>query len=436
MTTSRSRPAGDPKGAYVWIWLPDATKPVVAGRLDPRADGRLGFVYGRSYLARPDAMPVYAPELPLRQGLQEPQGMLRLPSCIRDAAPDAWGRRVILNRMAGRSLDTQDLDELTYLLESGSDRIGALDFQASGTRYVPREATATLPELMKAADMVQAGIPLPPALEPALAHGTSIGGARPKALITDGTTKLIAKFSASNDTYGVVQGEFAAMRLAALAGLDVAPVRLVSAAGRFALLVERFDRIASGESWRRRALVSALTVLGLDEMEARYASYADLAEQVRLRFRRPKAILRDLFARIVWNVLVGNTDDHARNHAAFWDGQELVLTPAYDICPQPRTGQVASQAMLIAGDDRSSRIATCLAAAGIFGLGRKAAEELVAHQMETIRDHWRRVCDEAEMTEVDRRFFMGRQVLNRYAFDDLPPPLDHLRRLADEARKP
>src|SRR3546814_2737221 len=99
-------------------------------------------------------------------------------------------------------------------------------------------------------------------------------------------------------------------------------------------------------------------MLGLDEMMARYASYQDLAEIVRHRFTDPSAILRQLFARIVFNILCGNTDDHARNHAAFWDGERLTLTPAYDICPQGRSGQEASQAMLISGQNRMSRIVT------------------------------------------------------------------------------
>lgn len=434
MTTSR--PAAD--GAYVWIWLPDATRPVVAGRLAPARDGRLSFLYGRSYLGLAGAIPIYAPELPLRPGSQGPRGFLAMPSCIRDAAPDAWGRRVIINRLVRQgsgAADTAEVGELAYLLRSGSDRIGALDFQLLPDSYVPRETEgATLDELMHAADLVQDGVPLSPDLEGALLHGTSIGGARPKALITDGHRKMIAKFAASSDAYGVVQGEYVAMRLAGLAGLDAAAVRIVQTMGKWVLLVERFDRIRVEDGWRRKALVSALTVLGLDEMEARYASYAALAEEVRLRFSQPKATLRELFRRIVFNVLVGNTDDHARNHAALWNGRELTLTPAYDICPQARSGREASQAMLITDEDRASRVSTCLAAARSAGLTRAQAVAVVEHQLETFRTSWRSACDEAGMADVDRRFLMGRAVLNPFAFDDLVPPYEGLRKLADEIR--
>ncbi|MBT3316743.1 type II toxin-antitoxin system HipA family toxin, partial [bacterium] len=136
--------------AYAWIWLPGKTDPVVAGKLT--VDGKdFIFNYGRSYLNRNGAISIHEAELPLRSGALPLISGLRIPSCIRDAAPDAWGRRVIMNKVLGTSspdVDTAELDELTYLLESGSDRIGALDFQLSPTEYVPRlKANPTLEEL-------------------------------------------------------------------------------------------------------------------------------------------------------------------------------------------------------------------------------------------------------------------------------------------------
>jgi len=117
-------------------------------------------------------------------------------------------------------------------------------------------------------------------------------------------------------------------------------------------------------------MISALTLFELDDMTARYASYEKLAEIIRHRFKEPRATLLELFSRLVFNVLCGNTDDHARNYATFWDGQWLALTPAYDICPQPRKGNEASQAMLIAGGNRMSQVASCLDAAPAFHLTR------------------------------------------------------------------
>ncbi len=409
--------------AYVWVWLPDATEPVVAGLLS-RQGQQLLFNYGRSYLARQDAMALYAPELPLRAGTIALLPGLNMPSCIRDASPDAWGRRVLINRKLGaHGQDTAgfELDELTYLLESGSDRIGALDFQSSPIRYQPRLAQQpSLEDLQTAAEKVERGVPISPELDQALLHGTSLGGARPKVLIDDGDRKYIAKFSASNDLYSVVKAEYIAMRLAHKAGLRVAPVHLRQAMGKDVLLIERFDRIRHENSWRRRAMVSALTLFELDEMLAAYASYDKLAEIIRHRFVDAKATLRELFARIVFNILCGNTDDHARNHAAFWDGQQLVLTPAYDICPQSRTGQQASQAMLIHGGDRSSQVATCVAAASVFLLGREEAIDIVNHQVGVMEREWHSTCQEAGLSAVDQALFWRRQFLNPFAFINAP----------------
>ncbi len=171
-------------------------------------------MYGRSYRERTDAIPLYMPELPLVGEPIAPLGTLAMASAIRDGAPDAWGRRVILNRtfgVKGDDLDGIELDELVFLLESGSDRIGALDFQTSATAYAPRGGRyATVEELLASAEKVEKNLPLTLELNQALHHGSSIGGARPKALLTDGGQKYVAKFSSSGDTYSVVKGEYIA----------------------------------------------------------------------------------------------------------------------------------------------------------------------------------------------------------------------------------
>ena len=418
--TSKPRHEEAPRDAYVWVWLPGSTEPVVAGRLARNGESLI-FNYGRSYLELEAAIPLYLPELPLRPGAIPPEPGLSIAGCLRDGAPDAWGRRVILNRtfgIKGKDAGIGAIDELTYLLESGSDRIGTLDFQLSPTTYVPRAAqAATLEELLTAAEKVERGIPLTPELDQALIHGCSLGGARPKAMIEDGDKKLIAKFSSSSDTYNVVKAEFIAMRLAAKAGLNVAPVRLTHVAGKDVLLVERFDRLRTNNGWQRKAMVSALTIFGLDEMMARYASYADLTEVIRHRFSRPKDTLRELFGRLVFNILCGNTDDHARNHAAFWDGKALTLTPAYDICPQSRAGNEASQAMLITGNNRSSTLATCMDAAPNFLIVKQAAAGIIQDMLASVRTEWEPTCDEASLSEVDRNLFRERIFLNPYIFE-------------------
>jgi serine/threonine-protein kinase HipA len=326
----------------------------------------------------------------------------------------------------GASANIQ-LDELTYLLESGSDRIGALDFQRSSTDYQTRFGTnVTLDELVEAAERVEKGIPLSHELDVALHHGTPIGGARPKALIEGDGKKYIAKFSSSSDIYSVIKAEFIAMRLAEIVGLTVAAVKLTKAAHKDVLLVERFDRVFTKKGWQRKSMVSALTLFELDEMMARYASYENLAEIIRFRFKNASLTLKELFQRLTFNILVGNTDDHARNHAAFWDGKMLSLTPAYDICPQQRSGTVANQAMLISGTHGRSQLASCLDASANFLLSRPQALELIEKQVKGIVENWNTICDLAELSPVDRKLFAGRQFLNTYAFENLDEDAQYL----------
>ena len=387
----------------MWVWLPGASEPVVAGRLDDVADSCV-FTYGRSYLARDEAIALYLPELPLREGRIAPAGGLTIAGCLRDAGPDAWGQRVILARRLGRldaTADTGALSTLTYLLESGSDRIGGLDFQLSATEYVPRSADhPTLAQMQDAAQRLAAGEELAPALADALLRGTSIGGARPKVTLLDSHGRpVIAKLSTQTDPYPAVKFEAAAMALAARVGIDAAPTRMVRSLGKDVLLVDRFDRPGGGQ---RTLMVSALTILGLDEFTgARYASYLDLADQVRARFREPSATLAELFRRVVFNICVSNSDDHARNHAAFWDGTALTLTPAYDLSPGLRSGDTASQAMALTRDGRrSSRLSLCRQTASEYLLPAAHAERhhrrgRVRHRVPLRRGHRARATDRA-----------------------------------------
>ncbi len=404
---------------YVWLWLPGALDPVPAGRVY-RTGNSFNFHYGKRYVERNDAISLNPDELPLRKGSHQPIGGMTMPSCLRDGSPDAWGRRVIIRRMMGSSANADtEMDELTYLIESGSDRVGALDFQRSSSEYVPRETdSASLEELLEASSRVEKGLPLTPDLEQALNHGTSIGGARPKALLQDGDKKYVAKFSSSTDTQNVVKGEFVAMRLADKAGLEVALVRMESAAGRDVLLVERFDRVARSGGFERKLMLSALTLFQLDEMMARYASYDLLADMIRQKFHNPTNSLRELYRRMVFNVLCGNTDDHARNHAAFYDGKALALTPAYDICPQNRTTGIASQAMALLDGKSQSTLALCREAAHKFNLNPQRAKEEVESLEHVIQSNWNQVCDEAQMTETEKRFFWKRQFLNPSIYED------------------
>jgi len=187
--------------AFVWIWLPGVTEPVLCGKLQEDA-GELQFFYGKSYLEKSDAISLDVRELPLESGVFRPR-VGEMHSVIRDAAPDAWGRRVLLYR-----LEQDNITELDYLLNAGSDRIGALGIQKASDHYQIQETqAATLDQLVEAAELIENGQPLPDALASALLHGSSVGGARPKALLYDNQSSWIAKFSSTTDQYPVVRSE-------------------------------------------------------------------------------------------------------------------------------------------------------------------------------------------------------------------------------------
>lgn len=396
--------------AYVWMWLPHATEPIVVGKM-VLANERYHFTYGQSYRAHKNAIALSPFELPLQVGTFSPTGLHEMPSCLRDASPDAWGRRLIDYQFP--SLNPNELD---YLLLSGSDRIGALDFQASSQEYVARSAEAVPIEVVDSlAKMLETGEAVSPQLLPALLHGTSIGGARPKCLIEMDGEGYVAKFSLSTDQFSSVQWEYVTMRLAGLVGIDVAPVKLKQVMGREVLAVKRFDRTRLAEGVARHHMLSALSLLNLHEMEARYARYQDLASLIRQRFEDPTATLLELFKRLSFNVLTGNTDDHARNHAAFWDGKTLRLTPAYDLSPQLRMGYEAHQAMAIDGKEGNvSTLSNVLSIHEAFLLSEKTAREVIQNQIETLHQHWAELCDEAQLPEVERARMWGRVVHSEY----------------------
>lgn len=412
------------ESVYVWIWLPGKARPVVAGVIT-RNDKRFSFTYGKSYLARADAISINNFDLPLVRGVIDHSEELGMASSLRDSSLDTWGKRVILNRLHSGSLSdnygTADLDELTYLVESGSDRIGAIDFQLSATDYIARASHSTnLAELQRASELVEGGVPLTPELELALGHAAAIGGARPKALISSGVASHIAKFSSSTDLVSVVKYEFIAMRLASIAGLDVAQVILEKTPINDALLIRRFDRVISPDgSVTRKLMCSALTLFGLNEMNASYCSYETLTDIIRKHFLHPRKDLRELFGRLVFNILIGNTDDHGRNHAAFFDGKSFQLTPAYDICPQIRTGNEASQAMLIKGNANHSQLILCLSSCSKFLLSTDEAIRIIEAQMISIRENFDLVAQESGISTTDLNILSTHQVFNQFAFQGL-----------------
>lgn len=417
MTASRSeaRNTGTSRSniVYVWTWLPGATAPVVAGGVRWTEGGVPEFAYIDSYLANPNRLAL-SPELELVEGWVQPGSGLSIHTTFDDALPDFWGLEV-LQRERPKAFTDDANEQRVLMLLSGTDRFGAIDFQVSGSDYVPRISSATLDELHRAAEIIDAGERLTPSLDAALLHGTSIGGARPKAILTGPDGRLwIAKFASRDDRgLAVVNLEAACLDLAGRAGITAAQASVTRSLGKDVLIVERFDRDRHGHRFHT---VSALAMLGFDAMAGRYVTYPEILDRLVERGAAPETGA-ELFDRIVMNVAIGNSDDHARNHAAFWNGTTLNLTPAYDLAPNHRSGETATQALGInRAGERESNFALCVDSAEIYGLSKAEAREAVDRITSTVRDGWADAADRARMTATQRDDAFGRQVLNRSAF--------------------
>lgn len=401
---------------YVWTWLPGQTEPVLAGRVD-QAGPLFTFIYALRYRSRPDAISLFGPELPLRPGIQEPADGLTIAGVLRDGSPDRWGRGVIERR---RGATPNSLNEIDYMLSSSSNRFGALDFQASRETYVPRDDSATLDELHKAAIILDEGGELSAGLDAALIHGTSLGGARPKATLTSGDgSQWLAKFASSDDrVFSMVNAEGAMLELARRAGINVPESKVVSSLGKEVLLVRRFDRDATGG---RRHVVSGLTMAQTDEMYARYVSYPQLLDVLRLYAKDAAQPGPELFRRIAMNIAISNNDDHARNHAAFWDGRHLELTPAYDLAPGQRSGDTFEQAMAFGRGDHGAKVsnfAALVRESENYGLSAAQAREIIDHLVSAISDNWNDAAEVARLSAADKKSLRERQILPRAAFFD------------------
>ena len=338
-----------PGECFVYITLPGETEPVTAGRfalsVDRRGVPEGRFVYGRSYLERPNAVALDPVELKLAPRTYATAAMQGVFGALRDASPDYWGRRVIQ-----RHLGNAQPSEMDYLLHSPDDRAGALGFGLNQTPPAPKRSfnrTLDLATVQAMADAIVRDEDHPAAsgggdavadrdqVENLMVIGTSMGGARPKAVVEDGDGLWIAKFNRPDDTWNHARVEHAMLTLARACGLVTAESRVVDVAGRDVLLVKRFDREKTDAGYRRARMVSALTLLRAeDTYESRDKwSYVLLAEELRRVCAEPRQSTAELFRRMCFNALISNVDDHPRNHAVLARAADWSLSPAYDLTP-------------------------------------------------------------------------------------------------------
>jgi serine/threonine-protein kinase HipA len=358
-------------------------------RHEARTDLPASFEYERSWLDSRRAF-MLDPRLELWSGEQHPPRRAPAFGILMDSAPDRWGRVLMERREAAAASRERRrmraLHEMDFLLGVHDlTRVGALRFRAAaGGPFLDSSASAAPPvtslrELARISQLVEEpGVERLPEYEQWLATliapGTSLGGARPKASFTDEDGALwIAKFPARDDRHDVGGWELVVHRLAARAGIRVPPSRLEALTERHgSFCVARFDR--SGES--RRMFASAMTLLERHDGDGD-ASYLDLAEFIADQGAAGhiQEDLEQLFRRVAFNVMVGNRDDHLRNHGFIREPSGWRISPAYDMNPNPTR---AEHALTLDGATAAPALDPILDTAELYRLDRPGARRLIA----------------------------------------------------------
>jgi serine/threonine-protein kinase HipA len=404
---------------FVYITLPGATSAVTAGKFvlerNQRGDPLGRFVYGRSYLDNPEAVPIDPVELQLSEKTYDTVQRNGVFGALRDAGPDYWGRRVI-EKYAGKA----QLGELDYLLESPDDRAGALGF---GLNKVPPASqrkfnkTLDLETLQNLADaLVKDDLPNDPEapqVQDLILLGTSMGGARPKAVVQDEDGLWVAKFNQPDDRWNNTRVEHAMLRLALECGISTAESRIATIAGKDVLLIKRFDREKTPKGYTRARMISGLTLLRADEapaMRERW-SYVILVEEMRRIVAEPKKDARELFRRVCFNALISNIDDHPRNHAFIAKDEDWKLSPAYDLTPAPLVAQERRDLAMQCGDmGRYANAKNILSQHARFLLKEDEATIIVGDMKDQVAATWYetvRACSVSESdAETIRRAFV------------------------------
>jgi len=430
-----SRPS--PAECFVYITLPGRVEPVTAARFElttDRAGAPLGrFVYGKSYLERNDAVPFDPVELKLTSRVHETTMMQGVFGALRDASPDSWGRRVI-----ERHLGQAALSELDYLLHSPDDRAGALSFGLTREPPGPKRRfnqTIALAKLQAIADAIVNDEELPDDPEVTqtgalLLEGTSMGGARPKAVVEDHEGLWIAKFDRSDDKWNHARVEHAMLVLAQACGLTTAQSKVDSVGARDVLLVKRFDRERTDVGYRRARMVSALTLLRAEDsaqLRDRW-SYILLVEELRRVSAEPKKDATELFRRMCFNALIFNTDDHPRNQAIIAKGRDWRLSPAYDLMPLPQVSLERRDLAMISGDQgRFANARNLRSQSARFLVSDDEATAIVDAMKDRVKCAWYDTARRAGVSEKDCERIAG-----AFAYPGFDRPVDGISSDSDE----
>jgi serine/threonine-protein kinase HipA len=367
------------------------------------------FEYDEAWLGDANRFSI-EPALTLTAGAFPPQAGQPIFGSIGDSAPDTWGRRLMqraerrLAEREGRQVRT--LGELHYLLGVADEtRLGALRFRWRGEEVFQspvRDGVPALIELgrlLQITERIERDEETDDDLQLIFAPGSSLGGARPKASVIDQHGHLsIAKFPKESDDYSIETWEEIALRLAEQAGIQTPKHALLQVAGKQVLLSRRFDR---DNGWRIPFL-SAMSMTGSRDGER--GSYPELVDALTAHGAQAKEDARQLYRRVVFNVLVSNVDDHLRNHGFLWTGQGgWVLSPAYDLNPTPVDVKARILTTNIDLDEGTCSVELLQDTAGYFGLGDRQAYTIIREVAEVTRT-WQAVAAEvgARRAEITR----------------------------------
>ncbi|MCB2181250.1 MAG: type II toxin-antitoxin system HipA family toxin [Desulfobulbaceae bacterium] len=386
----------------VFIYLPEETVAVPAGIFTHDSEAGIGsFAYGRKYLERSNALPVDPVALPLGETPVLVRSNGGLYGAFRDAAPDYWGRLVIA---AEAKLAPEALSEIDFLEAANATRVGNLDFRDSIETPEPDLVPPhfdQLERIIAVAGQIEAGEEAESHLVQLLRQGTSMGGARPKCTVEWDDALWIAKFPAKDDTLNISCIEYATMKLAEKCEINIPEIRLVQVGGKDVFLSRRFDRGKTGKRWKRKGFISSLSFMQWDESDRLQWDYSAIAANMR-RYMEP-AYIQEFFRRMVFNILVRNTDDHPRNHGMLIDGDKMYLSPAYDIVPSITRKGIGTSfrlAMSVGSQGREANIENALSQSASFGFPAEDAADVV-EKMITAINNWQELYRESGVSERD-----------------------------------
>jgi serine/threonine-protein kinase HipA len=399
------------KEALVYVDL-DGT-PHLMGRLWARVRKQqesATFEYDEGWLRNPARFSL-EPALQLGPGPFHTAADMPMFGAIGDSAPDRWGR-TLMRRMERRRAEREGsaprtLQEIDYLLLVDDEaRLGALRFaECAGGPFLREEGAkrippmVELPKLLSAAEHVMEDKDTEEDLRLLFAPGSSLGGARPKASVIENDGRLaIAKFPRKDDETNTVLWEGVALALAKKSGITVPENRVEIVADKPVLLLRRFDRDGN----RRIPFLSAMSMLGSKDNETR--SYLEIVDALRQHGAAPKADMEALWRRLVFNILISNTDDHLRNHGFLYAGQDgWRLSPAYDLNPVPTDIKARILSTAINEDDNTASLPLAMDVAEYFELDADSAREIAAEVGKAVLK-WRDVAARQGLTkaEIDR----------------------------------